>query len=156
GEHELTVRSCVRGARRCLEIFANAEAVELVDLGLSHLAPLPRSARAAACVDLLAVKGLALRDSWRRAAAMLEADVSRAILEAQAAGLAGAVSDGFFALSALLHDVQDYGRSEEASLRAVEAARAAGPRSLALQLANSGRCIVQIEGDIGRARAILR
>src|SRR5262249_18520968 len=96
-----------------------------------------------------------LRDTWPRLAPSLEADVSRAIIEAQAAGDNAAVSDGFFVLSGLHHDTQDYRRAEENSLAALEAARDADPTLFVQQLANTGRGMLLIEGDIARARTLV-
>ena len=155
GERELAVRACLAAAIRCWRMFANTEALDAIERGLAHVSHLSQAARAAVHIQLLKYKVFVLHDTWKRHAPSLEAIVSKAILEAQAAGEQDAVSDGFFTLSAMHHDAQDFHRAEETSLKALEAARASDPVFYVQQLANTGRCILLIEGDVARARNLI-
>jgi DNA-binding SARP family transcriptional activator len=155
GEHELGARACLTAAMRCWRLFANSEALELIERGLQHITHIPRAARVPIHIPLLKYKSFVLRDTWPRLAPTLEEDVSTAIIDAQAAGDQFIVSDGFFVLSALHHDRQDFPRAQENSLQALEAARAGDETQYVRQLANTGRCLMLIEGDVGRARTLI-
>jgi DNA-binding SARP family transcriptional activator/tetratricopeptide (TPR) repeat protein len=155
GDSELAARSCLRAGERCWRMFANAEAIDVIDRGLCHLRTVAPAVRVELHIPLLKYKCFATVGSWSRLAPTLDTDISSAVEEARSLGHPSMVTEGLFVLSAMHHDSQDFRRAEEATLQAAEAARAADLRTLAEQLANTGRCLLHIEGDITRARAIM-
>src|SRR5262249_31368819 len=82
-------------------------------------------------------------------------EISRAIVEAQHAGLASQVAAGFYLLS-VLHQVSgNYAAAQDHTLRSAEAARAADPATAARTLAATGRCLALLERDMTRAEPLL-
>jgi len=154
GDPALAVRACLAAGQRAVRLFAFAEASELAERGIRLATRLPVDERIPVELDLLALHvqpGLA-----GERAHQVEARISRLVLEAQSAGLADVVARGFWFLSVAHHGEGDDARAHEVSLQAAEAARASGSLAAAEALAGAGRCLVQLEREIGRAERLLR
>src|SRR5262249_4107234 len=107
---------------------------------------------------LACTTGGALPGARRAAAALadLEAQLSRVVQDALAASLHADAAIAWEGLALLHHDQGDPARTEREVVRAAEAAvRGADPTTAAYHLANTARCLTQIEGDVGRASSLL-
>jgi DNA-binding SARP family transcriptional activator len=149
GEHELAARSCIAAAERCVRMFAGDEAARLAESGLPHADRLPPSARIAARIALLQLKAMSGR--WLRRSRELASELSHAVVEARDAGMHAEVATGFHALSYLQREEGDLPGARDSTLRAVEAARAADPLTRGRQLAQTARCLIVLERDMGQA-----
>jgi DNA-binding SARP family transcriptional activator len=152
GEHKLAARACLAAAERCLRLFAPSEAFEMAGLGLEHARQLHGADRVRAEIGLLRLRVLGAPPGRRRSG--LEGELGTAVGEAARLGLQAEASAGLSALSVLHQEKGDFARAKEDSLRAAEAGRAADPAISAGQLANTARCLAQIERDIPRARLL--
>src|SRR4029077_58320 len=101
GDALLAARSAVTAAQRCLRVYAYAEAAELASRGLQHLHRIERMPRIRLQIALCAV----LVESGRtaRTTTSREAALSRAIVEAQEAGLHSEAAQGFRARALLFY-----------------------------------------------------
>jgi DNA-binding SARP family transcriptional activator len=153
GDSELAARASLAAALRCLRIFANDEAARLAESALPHLTKLPRETRLRLHLELLRVKVFSGR--WLQRREELTSEMSRAVIEAQDAGLHADAANGFHTISVLQHDGGDLHGAHESTLRAADAGRAADPLTNARQLSTSARCLAMIEREMDRARAML-
>ena len=155
GDDTLAVRACRVAGERCIRIFANAEAGGFADRGLLHLDRLPDGPDAReARIDLLRVKLLAGGPTLRRSPD-LGALVARATAAAEQAGLAAAAAVGHYLLSVVHQEAGDTDRARDSTFRAAQAGRAAGDQAVrARQLANTARCLVDLETEVPHARAL--
>ena len=153
GEDALAAAASRLAARRCLRLFAYAEAAELADRGRRHAAKLRLVERLAAEVDLLAV--LAEAEPLRRSAELEEALV-RAIADADAAGNHELVADAYRALAMLQHQVGKVLASAESLDRGAQVGRGAPIGTVVGALAHAGRCYAMVGREITRARELLR
>ncbi len=153
GDSALAARAYVSAAQRCLRIFANDEAIRLADRGMQHLLGLDRPTSVALRLALLQVHVLSGR--WLHRARALNDDLSRAIIDAQDAGLHAAAAEGLHTLSIMQHDGGDFLGARDSSIRAADASRAADPQRTAKQLANSARCLAMLENDMPQAKSMI-
>jgi DNA-binding SARP family transcriptional activator len=154
GEHALAVRASLVAARHALQVFASDEALAHAERALPLVNALPREERLRARLSLLEVCVYSKRRPDRLEKVAME--VSRLVLEAQAAGDASVVADGFFVLSQSHYFREDEGSAMTGSLRALAVARQdPDPLVRARALAQAGRCLAQIELDVPQARALL-
>jgi DNA-binding SARP family transcriptional activator len=152
GDHGLAARACLAAAERCLRLFAPGEAFEMAGLGLEHARRLEGARRVRLEIGLLKLRVLGAPPGRRRSG--LEGELQAAIDEAGRLGLQAEASAGLSALSILHQEEGDFARAKEDSLRAAEAGRTADPATSAGQLANTARCLAQIERDVPRARLL--
>ena len=75
---------------------------------------------------------------------------------AEKLGLHAAAATGHYLLSVLHQEAGDTGKAEASTLRAAAAGRAADETTRAHQLANTARCLLELETEIGRARDLIR
>jgi len=153
GDSELAARACLDASERCLRLFANDEAARVAEIATPHLARLPRETRVPLHLALLRVKVLSGR--WLQRTEELSRELTRAVLEAQDAGLVSEVSDGFHTMSILQRDAGDLLGAHESTLRAADAGRTADPLTHARQLCFSARCLGLLEREMDRAEAML-
>ena len=152
GDHGLAARACLAAAERCLRLFAPGEGFEMAGLGLEHARRLEGVDRVRVEIGLLKLRVLGAPPGRRRSG--LEGELQAAIDEAARLGLQAEASAGLSALSILHQEEGDFARAKEDSLRAAEAGRTADPATSAGQLANTARCLAQIERDVPRARLL--
>jgi DNA-binding SARP family transcriptional activator len=163
GDHELAARACITAGEHCLRLFANAGAMEIVERGMAHLPALQHDLRVHLRIRLLKIRVVAASTAGAipggsrlaRTAPELEAELSRAVGDAQASGRLEDAATGFLALAALAHDTGDFRKAEDATLQAADAARGSDPAIIAAQLAQTARCLAQLDGDITRARSLI-
>ena len=156
GDHALAARGSFLAGERCRQVFANDEAIDLARRGLHHLTRVePGPHRAQLRIALLKVQVLASSGNRPRRWPHLLAELSNAIVAAESHGLSADVATGYFLLS-LLHQDQDDGVEAQATtLRAAEAGRNADAATAAAQLANTARCLMELELDVNRSRGLL-
>jgi len=153
GDDELCVRACIIAGQRCIRIFANAEAQALANRGRQRLDRLDRNVRIPLHMTLLRLSvesGL-----WRTCARELESELSRTILEAQSAGLAADAAGGWELLSEMHEEEGNYARAQDSLAMSEQTSRNADPETRARTMARAGRCLVQIERELPKAKALL-
>ncbi len=75
---------------------------------------------------------------------------------AEKLGLQAAAATGHYLLSVLHQEAGDTRRAESSTLRAAAAGRTADETTRAHQLANTARCLLELETEIGRSRDLIR
>ena len=158
GEHFLAVRASIASGEHCLRLFANAAAMDAADRGLGHLQHLPQGAERAHChIGLLKVKVFASATPGVR----IKADISDELRQAvQTAELIGLRDDdaalGWHMISWWSQRENDTAGASEAILRAEELTRPIDDAARCQQLASTGRCLLEVEFDVPRARAFVQ
>jgi DNA-binding SARP family transcriptional activator len=153
GEDELAALSCARAGERSLRLFANAEAGELAQRGLRHARGLALPIRLPLAMRLYRIH--VHSRLGRDRSAQVEEDIQRLTVEAREAGLHAEIHTGLYLLAVLHDEGGDPLAVRELSLSQAEAARIADPLTAARALANTGRCLAQIEHDVPRAERLL-
>ena len=151
-DHATAVRACIAAAERCLRLFAGAQALER----LSRPGP---SGASAAGKDRIRqnIKLLELRvfASFTARAARDEGPVGCAGRATDAALMAGLFSEAVAALARPVLDLHrlnnDTAGAERMTLRAEKISRTADTATRCQQLANTGRCLLDVEASIPRA-----
>jgi tetratricopeptide (TPR) repeat protein len=82
--------------------------------------------------------------------------VAQIVNAAETLGLQGAAATGHYLLSILHQEAGDTPRAETSTLRAAAAGRDADETTRAHQLANTARCLLELETEIGRSRELIR
>jgi predicted ATPase/DNA-binding SARP family transcriptional activator len=153
GDALLAAQSALAAGQRCLRMFANAEAAELANRGLQQLPRIERLNRIrlqiALCTLLIESGGSA------RGAASLEADLSRAIVEAQEAGLHNEATQGFRARALLYYSGERFEAARESTIRAVEESGRTDAAMRGRELAFSARCLLLMENQVPEAQAMI-
>ncbi len=152
GDDVLAARASRRAARRCLRLFAYAEAAEIADRGRHHAAKLGVVERLTTEVELLRV--LAEAEPLRRSAELQRALV-QAITDAHAIAKYELVTEAYRVLAMLQHQVGDVVAGTESLDRAAEAGRAAPMQTVVGAVASAGRCYAMVGREIARARELL-
>ena len=156
GEHGQAVEACTKAGEHCLRVFANAAAVDIADQGLAHLDFLATDAnRMRSKLDLLSVKVFASASLGMRPKPHLFDNLRDTVESAELLGLGELAAYGWHLISWSMKQGNDSAGAERAILRAEEWSRSAGDHLRCEQLALSGRCLLEVEGDIGRARVFL-
>lgn len=155
-DHATAVRACVAAAKRCLRLFAGAQALETADRGLAHLEHLPPGKdRIRQTTKLLELRLFANAGATPREIGGHLAGLERATDAAMMAGL-------YTEAVAMLHDrswiyqrLGDTAGAQQMILRGEKASRTADTATRCQQLANTGRCLLDVEGSIPRALSLL-
>jgi DNA-binding SARP family transcriptional activator len=156
GDHPRAARACVLAGERSLRLFANTDAITLAKRGRWHLAQLPDDElRRELVIGLFRVEILAASGPGLRPLPLVVGELSRAVADAEAAGLYPAATTGHYLLSVLHQETGALTQAQQSTLRAAEVGREAGRETLAQQLANSARCLIELEVEIPRARRLL-
>jgi hypothetical protein len=139
-----------------MRVFANDEAIGFALRGLYNLEHVKAdSDRARLSVSLLGVQILASSDSRLRRWPRLLDTLSTTVAVAEAAGLQAEAAAGYHLLSILHQDEGDDALAQASTLRAAEVGRHADTATAAGQLANTARCLIELELDIGRSRLLV-
>jgi hypothetical protein len=153
----MTARACIEASNHCLRVFAVAEARAVAERGLAHARALPQgSERVQLEIQLLTARLVAAASSGDRRPGSLMQEFEHAIQEADALSLHAEAVQGLHSLSWLTQQANDTERTREVTIRAECAARKADAATRCKQLANTGRCLLELERDLPRARAVLR
>jgi tetratricopeptide (TPR) repeat protein len=156
GNHALAARGCVLAGEHCMRVFANDEAIGFAERGLRHLADLRSGADWARLrITLLKVQILASPGNRLQRWPNLVRELLDAIAAAEEAGLKADLATGYYLLSVLHQDEGDTAEAQAMTLRAAEISRNSGTSTAAAQLANTARCLIELEQDIGRSRSLL-
>jgi DNA-binding SARP family transcriptional activator len=157
GAHEVAVRAAIATGDRALRLSANGEAMSAAVRGLASLVNVPASTtRIRQQMELLRVQVLAASSPGMRRAPELRDDLIRAIREAEAAGLHAEAATGYFLLSWVEQRSNDTSRVREATLLAAQLSRAADEITHLQQVANTARCLMDVESEVERARELVR
>ena len=158
GEHALAVKASIAAGEHCLRVFANSAAVDAADRGLGHLQQLaPGPERAHAHIALLKVKVFAAASPGIRSRPKIFEDLQKAVETAELMGLRDDdAALGWHMISWSSQRANDTSGARKAILLAEERSRPADERARCQQLANTGRCLLEVEFDIPRARDFLR
>jgi hypothetical protein len=154
-DHELVARACKAAGDRSLRIFAHEEAYRLAERGLVHLGHLPDGERKVRFqIGLLSIKVHAAykyRDEIPNLLVRLEeaADVAITL------GLHNEAVAAFYAKAWLQQWSNDTRGASETVLRAEETSRKADEMTRCYQVANTGRCLLEVELQIPRALAMV-
>jgi hypothetical protein len=139
-----------------MRVFANADAIGFALRGLRHLALLESGLdRARLQIHLLNIQVLASSGSRLQRWPNLRAELSNAVAAAELFDLTADAATAYYLLSVLHQDEGDIAESAATSLRAAEAGRSADAATAAAQLANTARCLLELEFDTGRSRTLL-
>ncbi|UVK49442.1 AAA family ATPase (plasmid) [Mesorhizobium sp. AR07] len=153
GDHMLAVEASIAAGEHCLRLFANAAAVDAADRGLGHLAQLGLGAdRAHAQIALLKVKVFAGTSPGLRPKPELLGEIRRAVETAEFMGLRDDAVLGWHMISWWTQRSNDTLAAQQAILRAEEISRRTDELMRCQQLANTGRCLLEVEGDVRLAR----
>ena len=154
-DDEMAARACIHAGGQALRLFANAEAAGFGERGLRHAERLADGpAKLEARIALLKIRVLAVAGSGMRPLPPLVETIAEATSAAERLGLQAAAATGHYLLSVLHQEAGDAQQAERSTLRAAEAGRAADDATRAHQLANTARCLLELEVDTGRSRAL--
>ncbi len=148
GNHELAALACVNAGERSLQIFAHEEAYRLAERGLKHLDGLPDGEQKARfLVKLLVVKVHAAYKHGDEVPELLSR-LQEAADTATALGLHNEAVSAHHARSWLQQWLNDTSGASQSALRAEEASRKADEITRCHQVANTGRCLLEVEQHI--------
>lgn len=158
GDHGLAVRASIAAGEYGLRLFANRAALDIADRGLGHLAQLPvDSDRARAHLALLKVKVFASASPGIHMKPEVFEELQQAVEAAELLGVRdGDAALGWHMISWWNQQSNNTDKAQQAILRAELLTRPLDPLIRVQQLANTGRCLLEVEGDVGRARSFLR
>ena len=156
GDDLVAAQACLAAGQHCLRLFANPQAADVAERGLGHLAALaPGVQRVALEIALLRLRVAAAAGPVGRRLPALAERIRRAIAEAEELGLREDAASGWEILAYLRQWSSDGGDPREATLTAERMTRRGDARTHCIQLANSGRCLLDIEADMERGRELL-
>ena len=155
-EHGLAAEACISVGERCLRLFANAEATNAADRGLAHLEHVTAASEHVRLrISLFRIKAFAAASPGAPAVPELMDDLRRAIDHAESLGLHAAASLGSHVLSWVTQRRNDMSGVRLATLHAEAMSRTTDQATRCHQLANTGRCLLDVEQEIDQARAFL-
>jgi DNA-binding SARP family transcriptional activator/predicted ATPase len=156
GDSLLTARACLAAADHCLRVYANAEAAAVADRGLAHAAELPQGGeRSRLTIALLKQRVVAAANSGARRLPALVGQIEAAVESADALALHADAASGLHILSWLSQQLNDTERTRTATLAAERMTRKADAATRCQQLANTGRCLLEVEAEVPRARSLI-
>lgn len=151
-EVALAARASLAAAERCVRLFANDEALELVERGLRHTAQ--QSGREKAQIELGLLRAGIYASVGKPRAAAFGPAMEQAILHAQSLDCADEVTRGLLALSYLRFNTGDLAGAARDSIRAEQQTRAGDPIQSLRAIAHAAQCLVMIERELPRAEAM--
>jgi len=153
-EHGLAARACVSAGERCLRLFAFEEATSFARRGLAHAPLLEAAEERGLSIELLAIEVHA--GLGRRNCEALHAQLTQLAASAAAHDEHGPARNALYLLSVLDEESGEFVRAEARTLQALEEGRGADAVTEARALANSGRCLAQLERELPSAERFLR
>jgi tetratricopeptide (TPR) repeat protein len=157
GDYDTAASACGVAAERSLRLFANAEAIGFATRGLRHLDQIASGpGRVQVYIRLMHVRVLASAGPGMRPLPALRDEIGAAVTAAEAMGLHAAAATGHHIMSILDQEAGDLERAHTHSLRAAQVGRGTEPATAAHQLANTARCLLELEADVVQARALVR
>lgn len=156
GDALVATRAALAAGEHWLRVFANQDAAQVAERGLALLDELaPGAQRARLEIGLLRLRVAAAAAPGGRRLPDLTARIRRAIDAAQSLALHGVTSAGWEILAYWCQQMGDAAGAQAATLAAERCAQLADAVTRCQQMANSGRCLLDIEADGERGRALL-
>lgn len=156
-DYEVAAQACALAGERALRLFANVEAASFADRGLRYSERLADSpSRIENRIALLRIRILAAAGPGMRPLPPLTGTVTELANAAEKTGLHAAAATAHYLLSVLHQEAGDTQEAEASTLRAAAAGRFADETTRANQLANTARCLLELETEIGRSRELIR
>ncbi len=152
GDAAVAARACLVAGKRCLQLFANAEAYTHARRGLRFAEGLPDPGRLKLRIELEQVSMEAHRPEDPEAESMR---IEALAEEALDAGCAEHARLGFTLVSYLRWYDGAVADAHRLSLRAEFASRGADDRDRAVGIAEAAHCLVILERDMAQAEALL-
>jgi DNA-binding SARP family transcriptional activator len=156
-DHAAAASACLAAAEHCLRVFANAEAAATAERGLAHLQHLPvareRIRQGIALLGVRTFAGIGI-GSARDTGALLDA-LEKACDNAMLAGLFAEAAHAQHAISWLHVSANDTTHAQQATLRAEQISRTADTATRCHQLANTGRCLLEVDSAGPPAMALI-
>ena len=155
-DHVLAAEACIAAGERCLRLHANTEGERAADRGLAHLSQVDSATeRVRLRVALLRLKTFAAGRPGILRRPQLMNELRELIGQAEGLELHASASLGSYVLSWVTQAMNDTGGVRAATLHAEAMSRTADAVTRCQQLANTGRCLLEVEQDVGRAREFL-
>ncbi len=155
GDALLATRAALAAGEHWLRVFANVEAAQVAERGLALLDELvPNAEKARLEIGLLRLRVAAAATGGRKLPA-LQPRIEQAIATAQALALHAEAAAGWEILAFWRQQAGDAEGAQAASLAAERCTRRVDDITRCQQLANTGRCLIDIEADEVRGRALL-
>ncbi len=156
GDALAAARACLAAGEHCLRVHANAEAATVAERGLDQLADVPHGAeRVRLEIGLLRLRVAAASSPGGRRLPALAERIEQAIAAAEALALHQQAAAGWEILAFWRQHASDADLTRQATLAAERITRNADAATHCMQQANSGRCLMEIEAEPARARALL-
>ena len=156
GDSPMAARAALAAGEHWLRVFANHEAAQVGERGLALLDELTHSAeRTRLEIGLLRLRVAAAAAPGGHRLPDLRARIRHAIDAAQSLALHDVASSGWEILAYWCQQMDDAAGAQQATLAAERSASLADAITRCQQLANTGRCLIDIEADGERARALL-
>lgn len=156
GDALAAARACLAAGEHCLRVHANAEAATVAERGLDQLGGVAHGAeRVRLEIGLLRLRVAAASSPGGRRLPALAERIEQAIAAAEALALHPQAAAGWEILAFWQQHANDPDLTRQATLAAERITRHADAATHCMQLANSGRCLMEIEAEPTRARALL-
>lgn len=152
GEAELAARACVRAGRRCLRLFASAEADTLARRGIHHAKRLAEPEQVKLLLELTEIRFAARRPRRPEEAARTIEELAERALDH---GCLEHARLGFHMLSYLRWEGGEWSAAQRHMMRAEEISRSADEGERVVAMAEAARCLTMLERDLGQAEALL-
>lgn len=151
GDHRLAVREHIRAARRCVRLFASAEAEGLVRRGLAATERLQEPERTERALELLELRHRARRvDTVDLQVTGIEELARRAVGQ----GSMDHAQRGLHVASQILWEHGRWTDAHDAALEAEAVTRAGDDAVRARAIAEAARCLTMLERDLPRAEEL--
>ena len=156
GDALLAARANLAAGEFCLRAFANGEAVAAAERGLTQAASLAQGVqRVRLTIALLNLRVMAAASPGARRLPALMEQIQQAIDAAEAFSLHTEAASGLHILSWLRQQSNDTESTRAATLQAERSSRQADAATRCQQLANTGRCLLEVEAEMPRARILI-
>lgn len=152
GDASMAASACVTAGRRCLRLFANADAMALVRQGSHYAESLPYPERIERMMELIEIEVAASRSSDSSA---LIARIDRLAGDAIDHDRPEHARRGFTMLAKLRWEEGDWGYAQRDTLQAELVSRSADERDRVVAMAEAARCLTLLERELPQAEALV-
>ncbi|MGE4014454.1 MAG: hypothetical protein AB7G15_20220, partial [Alphaproteobacteria bacterium] len=151
GDAALAARACVKAGKRCLRVFASAEAVALARRGMTYVQSLPEPERVRLSLELLQISFTARVPNKPDEAIRQLEELSERALDY---GSLEHARRGYHMIAFLRWEHGDSVDAERNMLRAEAVSRSGNEKERVLAMGEAARCLVMLERDLGHAEAL--
>ncbi len=151
GEAGMAARACVAAGKRCLRLFANAEAGSLAQKGAPYAEQLSEPERTKLLLELTEVE-IAARRPLRMGE--MEARIEELAERALDYDCVEHARLGFHMLSVLRWERGEWAGAQENTMRAELVSRSADDKEHVVAMAEAARCLALLERDLATAEAL--